>query len=294
MMTRDRLETSRSMHLTERSRVRQALFLLRHPFHASGHPAAPDSKLHSEIASRFASISRPFELDPDAFARFKSECGYAESYVDYMGPELLDEKLLEHFVSVQLLRPRAAQVWIDVGSASSPFADYIAGSHSCEVYRLDRSYSPGVRGGEIGADASAIPLASATVDRLTLHCAIDHFEGFTDTLFVREAARVLRPGGLLCVLPVYFASRPANVCDPRYFSPRVRFDPGARVLRAPRYNNRFGRYYSPRTFERRILEAAAPLEPTLYSIECKAERPPNTYLRYALVLRKPGGGRQAT
>jgi hypothetical protein len=269
------------------SRLRSLLFHLRRPLAARGFPPSLDDDLRREIETRFAAILRPYELSAAVFQRFKRECGYADSYVGYMGPELLDEKLLEHFVSVELLRPQSGEVSIDIGSAQSPFFNWVAKTFGCESYQLDLAYEPGVHGNKIGASADAMPFEAPAVDVMTLHCSIDHFEGQSDSGFVREAARVLKPGGRVCILPVYFAAEPTNIVDPKHFAPRATIDPMARVRSVEGYNNRFGRFYSPETFQRRILDAAVGLNAELYRIGGERERIPKVYLDYALLLRKP-------
>src|SRR5205807_939206 len=143
-----------------------------------------------------------------------------------------------------------------------------------------------IHGRRIGSSAEKIPMQTASVDCMTLHCTIDHFERDCDTFFLREAARVLKPRGKVCVLPVYFAREPENICDPRNFSPRQKFDPEARVRKVSGYGNRFGRFYSPQSFRRRILKASPHLKATLFKIAGDQPKIPNNYLHYALVMEK--------
>lgn len=266
--------------------MRQALFHLRRPLAPRGWPDSFSPELRERLAREFAPILADYDLRADAFWKFKESCGYADSYVKYMGPELLNEKLLEHFVSLELLRPRAGETLIDIGGAASPFADYCADRLGLTAYALDLAYPPGVNGRKIGCSIESVPMPDASVDLMTLHCTIDHFEGERDTLFLREAARLLRPGGRACILPVYFAPRAANICGPRHFSPRAEFDPGAEVRLVEDYNNRFGRFYSPETFRARLLDAAPGLKPTLFRIAGEREAIPNNYLMYALAMER--------
>jgi len=268
------------------SLMRAILFHLLHPAAAAGFPDSSAPEIPGQIQGELGPRLKLYALDAEAFWRFRESCGYAEPYTQYMGPRLLNEKLLEHYVSLDLLRPRSGEVLIDVASAVSPFAEYTARRLGCRAYSLDLLYPAGVHGNRIGCGVDRIPLPDATVDLLTLHCSIDHFEAGRDTLFLREAARLLRPGGRLCVLPVYFALEPTNICDPRCFSPAVAFDREARLRKVPGQRNRFGRYYSPASFRRRILEASPALEATLYQIAGDQPKIPDNYLQYALVMVK--------
>lgn len=251
-----------------------------------GYPAIHDPSFHDEIERAFAPLSRRLELSRAQFETFKRGCGYAEAYRAYMGSRLLDEKLLEHYVSLELLDLAADDILIDVGSAVSPFSDFVRDRIGCQSYSLDLAYPPGVHGHKIGCSVDAIPLEAGSVSALVLHCALDHFEGACDTLFIGEAARILRPGGRLCILPVYFAPAPVNICDPAHFAPDIAFDPEAGVMAAAGHTNRFGRFYSAETFRRRILEAAPELRPELYRIAGERASIPDNYLYFALLLRK--------
>lgn len=273
------------MRLSPPPPLRQALFHLRRPFAPRGWPDSFSPSLRERVAREFTPILRTHPLRAEDFWKFKEGCGYAERYVSYMGPGLLNEKLLEHFVSLELLAPRKGETLIDVGAAASPFAEYCAERLGLETYALDLGYPSGVNGRKIGCSVESIPMPDASVDVMTLHCTIDHFEGACDSLFLREAARLLRPGGRLCVLPVYFAPRPANVCDPRRYSPRARFDADAEVRPVAGYNNRFGRFYSVETFRERVLGAAPSLRPELFRVEGERESIPDNYLSYALLMR---------
>jgi len=187
---------------------------------------------------------------------------------------------------LEITRPHAGETLIDIGSAQSPFSEYVGSQLGLEAYSLDPDYPAGVHGRRIGSGAEAIPLPDASVDVMTLHCTIDHFESDRDTRFIREAARVLRPGGRVCILPVYFAPAATNICDPAMFAADIGFDSDAEIRRTPRHANRFGRYYSIETFRARILEAAPSLTPTLWTIEGEQRMIPNNYLHYSLEMKK--------
>lgn len=267
------------------SRLRALAFRLRRPLAPRGFPPRPDATLRAEVEALFGERLERYRLDAARFRAFRQACGYADEYVHYMGPRLLDEKLLEHFVSLELLPGLGAgELLVDVGSCESPFAPYVGRERGCRAYRLDLAYAPGLHGEEIGAPADAMPLESGSVAAITLHCTIDHFEGRADTGFLREAARVLRPGGRAVILPLYVARRQANAVDPRHYSPHTPFDPGAELRAVPGYGNPFGRFYSPSGLRERLLEAAPQLELRLVALE--GDRIPETYLDYALLAER--------
>lgn len=66
-------------------------------------------------------------------------------------------------------------------------------------------------GWNIGRNAAAIPLPSASLDGMTLHCAFEHFEGNADSQFIRECARLLKSGGKAVILTLYVNLRWTNL-----------------------------------------------------------------------------------
>ncbi len=267
-------------------RFAPTLFRLLHPFAPTGYPDSTSSEIRSQIEREFADIFSIYPLSAAAFREFKSLCGYAESYVNYMGPDLLDQKMLEHFVSQELIRLPEGGTLLDIGGAQSPFARYVQREHAATAYALDPGYAAGIHGNQIGSRAESIPLPDASVDAMTLHCSIDHFEGDGDSRFIREAARVLRPGGRVCILPLYFAPEPTNICDPSEYALDITFDPDAVIRRVDGHRNRFGRFYTVKTLRTRLLDPPHGLRPTLYRIGGDQPEIPNNYLPYALVVEK--------
>src|SRR5437764_7841871 len=120
------------MRILSNSSFRKLAFRILKPAAAEGFPNS--GQMEEIIQGRFSHVISECKLDAQAFWDFKSGCGYAESYTSYMGPELLNEKLLEHFVSIELLKPAEGQVWIDVGSDQSPFSQYMERRYGCAAY----------------------------------------------------------------------------------------------------------------------------------------------------------------
>ena len=99
---------------------------------------------------------------------------------------------------------------------------------------------------------------------MALHCSFEHFEGRSDIGFIREAERVLRPGGAVCVVPLYLSEEYAIQTDPDVAAPAgVVFEDDATV-------------YCAR-----------------YQITNAAQVGPSCYVRFALLMQKldPRSGR---
>ncbi len=198
-----------------------------------------------------------------------------------------DQKLLEYFVSLDLLTLRPGEVIIDVASEWSLFPSVVRRLTGATVYQQDLIYEPGVHGCYIGGSATEMPLPDGFADKLVLHNAFENFEGHDDTDFIHEAWRVLKPGGLLCIVPLYVAPQHTNLTDPLLRRPHLRFDAGARIVEVPWWHNRFGRYYAPATLRERVLEPGQAFETTIYCLENVQEVHPLASLHFALVMRKP-------
>ncbi|MBI5153840.1 methyltransferase domain-containing protein [Candidatus Poribacteria bacterium] len=122
----------------------------------------------------------------------------------------------------------------------------------------------------IGCDACELPLPDSSLDAMALHCSFEHFEGDSDTRFVREAMRVLRPGGGLLIIPFYCGEQGVEVFKPD-------FAPGCQ----------FHRYYDPGTFRERVLDklgTPVALEVRLYPNVRQVDS--SFYCDYSILLRK--------
>ena len=230
----------------------------------------------------------PYRVDVPAFWRYVDECRYREmTYWDGGRARAGTEKWLEHFVSIDLLRPGANDVLIDIASSSSPFPDIVRERWQCRTYRHDLLYPAGRTGDRIGSDAADLPIADESVDGLTLHCSFEHLEGDRDIGFLREADRVLRPGGQLCIVPIYFNRTYCIQTDLRAWhahAPDLGRD--ALVCVAAGWGDVHGRFYDPEQFAERILNNLGRLRVTLYTVENYLDVAQDCYLKFVAVFRK--------
>ena len=179
-----------------------------------GYPPSDHAVVRDHLISLGVEI-RLFRIDRAAFDRYVSEAKYPESYVSEFGP-LFAEKALEHWVSLRLLAGvRPYDVGVDVAAWSSPYFEIQWRLSGVPTYRQDIAYAAEDREPmKIGGPAEHLPFGDGALARLTLHRSLEHFEGEADSGLIHEAARVLRPGGKLCIVPLYVAERFHNVTDP--------------------------------------------------------------------------------
>jgi hypothetical protein len=209
-----------------------------------------------------------------------------EFYVGLNGPNF-PEKSLEHYVAATLLELGPADTYIDVASQDSPAPLVYRQLFACTTYRQDLSFPPGVHGGTIGSDAAAMPVPDGFATKMGLHCSFEHFEGDCDTRFVREASRILRPDGRVCIAPLYLCSHYAIQTDPGVLpAGGVEFDPEAVLYCKKGYRNRHGRYYDARHLARRVAAALGALDLQIYCVTNPREVHPSCYLKFVALLTK--------
>ncbi|HEY3297106.1 MAG TPA: class I SAM-dependent methyltransferase [Armatimonadota bacterium] len=194
-----------------------------------------------------------YRVDVDAYRSYVQEAGYLNRYTDYY-PTNIHEKSLEHFIALSLLDVQPGDVFIDLASENSPLPEIVRRLKNATTFSQDIMYADGIHGDQIGGDACAMPVEDGFASKAALTCSLEHFEGDADICLFRELKRVLKPGGMVAVIPFYLFERAAVQTDPTISVPAgVKFDQDAAVYCAPGWGNRHGRFYSPKSFSERIL-----------------------------------------
>ena len=184
---------------------------------------------------------KPMKIDFTEYQKWMEQVEYLEKYPEYVQvfKETLNQKSLQHFLSLKLLRMGTKSgVFLDVASSMSIFPDIVCANYNIErVYRQDLNYDRGLHGDKIGSYASKIPLPDESVDYMTLHCSIEHFEDGEDIRFLTEAFRLLKKGGIVCIIPLYMANDYIIVTSPsiwhnkyRVYDAMPKFDRRAKIL----------------------------------------------------------------
>jgi SAM-dependent methyltransferase len=230
---------------------------------------------------------RHHEIDVADYRRYVAAARYRKDFPDYY-PSVQPEKSLEHYVAATLLGLDRRDVYIDVASEQSPAPDIYRRLFGVKAYRQDLSYRWSLRRDRIRGDAARMPVKDGFATKMGLHCSFEHFEGQRDIEFVREAGRVLRPGGALCVVPLYLAEEYAIQTDPEVAVPGgVVFEEDATVYCAAGWGNRHGRFYDPEHLKSRIQANALGLTVEVYRISNAEAVDGSCYARFAMVIRKP-------
>ena len=187
------------------------------------------------------------QIDRADFDRWR--CQFPEMVRFYRkAGDVFIEKCLEHYLVFKHLKLSLKDVYIDVAAAESPWAE-ILNRHGMQSYRMDLIYQQGVHGMNIGADAGDCGLQNGFCTALSLQCAFECLMGDGDVRFVKEAPRILAPGGRFAVVPLYLEDQYFIITSPHIDQDRVVIDPGARrTWREDGYKEPFSRKYSPEMF----------------------------------------------
>ena len=261
---------------------------VRHPKKRGGMYYAPGAE--GRIVSRLRRLGFEvcdYELDVADYRQYVTEARYVEDFPNYY-PGNLAEKALEHYIAAKLLRLNDQDTYIDVASEHSPVHEIYRRLFGAKTYRQDLAYPPGLNGVMIGGDAANMPVPGGFASKMALHCSFEHFEGDTDSRFIREVARVLRPGGAVCIVPFYLSEEYAIQTDPVVaLSSGVVFEDDATVYCAQGWNNRYGRFYDAEHLRARVGEHLHGLTLEIYALTNVSQVDETCYARFAMVIKKP-------
>ncbi len=115
----------------------------------------------------------------------------------------------------------------------------------------------------IQSDVSAIPLPDESVDKISCHHSFEHFQGKSDSLFIKEVQRLLKPGGVCSIIPVFIARKYIEMTDT--WSMRYKFDRASRRIMDPtaslpgrHISGNYSRIYDIKSFSHRVLDMIDP------------------------------------
>jgi len=185
---------------------------------------------------------------------------YLPDWRDRLG-DLRHRKLVEFFTSFTVLEIRAEDIVMD---AAGGYDTYLTQVNCAKRYLQDIRISRDLKArlGErveyVEGDAGAIPLGSESVDKVSCHHSFEHFQGDSDTSFVKEIQRLLRPQGKCCIVPIFVADHYVEVTNEitldRKFDPRSSLivDPTA-ALPGGDQSGHYARVYDLRALQERVL-----------------------------------------
>lgn len=256
--------------------------------------------LHHDIASECRRRDIPFgelRIDVDDFGQFARK--FRISPFSLYALRSREKKVMEHYVAFKLLDLRPGDRYIDIASENSPFSGLARRKLGLETYSQDLSYPNGLRGNRIGSSADGLPVSDNWVDGASLQCAFEHFQGNIDSNFIRELARVLKPGGRCVIVPLYVGQEALNIYDPLLYTDwkDTNADPDAEIIAELALGGYFERIYTPASLAR-ILIPGLGLRYRVYYVTGKEDAFPEitagareqlSRIRYVLLIEKTGG-----
>ena len=249
-----------------------------------------DDELEYLLAESKINVKR-HNINIESYHKYIAAAKYPQSY--YGGgtdPENnFIEKSLEHYVTTELVTLSHETVFMDVAACTSPFSDIVKNLFGVKTsYQQDLVYEKGIHGNKIGGYAHETGLPSNSIDVITLHCSLEHFEGNSDELFFAEVNRLLKPGGQCIILPFYFAHTYTIHVDPAFNLLRNHhpvIDEAAQL----RYCNWYqfhSRHYDVAQLKKRIINQMPSCSVTLHRVMNFRDVDARCYLRWILEIRK--------
>jgi len=232
-----------------------------------------------------------FEINVSDYKHYMSKAGYHKfpGYYDGGKAGKFIEKSLEHYLAAKLLNLSKDDVYIDIANADAPSLEIYSKLYGCTVYRQDLIFSEGIHGNVIGGDAANMPVKDEFATKMALHCSFEHFEQNSDKGFIKEANRVLKKRGKLCILPLYLFNQYAIQTDPSVLSKRgMAFESDAILYCAKGYENRHGRFYDVLHFVDRIRNNQGDLKLTIYVVQNEKEIDQSCHVKFVAFFEKTG------
>lgn len=231
-------------------------------------------------------------IDIEAFNKY---CLRHEGvYRDYKAAcgEAFAEKALEHLASLSFTSLSPNSKMIDIANAGSPFPEIVHSIYGCDVWSNDLTFARGIHRQDwhtqIGADACHLPINDNFFDLAVLHCALEMFESDADIGLIREAERILKPGGKLVVIPLYMNETYHVFRDPKTNrNPLPKIDDGAELIyREDFYGVGFARFYNVAAFLKRLVDTMTKLDLTIYRVRNLSDIPATCYMNWIAVFKK--------
>ena len=230
-----------------------------------------------------------YEINVTDYRRYLKNADYSK-FPDYWcggKGSNFPEKSVEHYLAAKVLDISKEDVYIDVANDHSPAPDIYHKLHGCVSYKQDLIFPIGITGNIIGGDASNMPVADGFATKIALHCSFEHFEQDSDIRFIKEAGRVLRVGGRLCIVPLYLFNKYAIQTDLSVWPKGgLNFEREAVIYFAKGWGNRHARVYDVPHFITRIRDNLCGMRMTVYSIKNPKEVHPSGYVRFMALFEK--------
>ncbi|MFC1920725.1 class I SAM-dependent methyltransferase [Chloroflexota bacterium] len=248
---------------------------------------------NEEIKREFIESGFPvidYHIDKEDFSRWLREIRFPADY-SLAYREAFTEKALEHYLAAKILELNDDDVFIDVAASFSPWYELSEKYYKCSSYAVDLLLPPDKNDPRlIQCDATSMPFEDGSITRMALHCALEMFENEDDTNLVKEAARVLKPGGRLVISPLYMRHFYGIWTGLKANRKGIEYGKAKRVWEDIVPRRRFCRYYDVGAFQERISGITDKMNAEIYYItnENEVKQAPEdlVYIKFVACLTR--------
>lgn len=203
--------------------------------------------------------TKSYEVFMPEFDKYIEEVNYPEFYIEDIERRRKGRfrgKALEHYVTDSFFNFKKGDIYVDIAGSSSPYVDIVNTTYEgVTTYILDFVFKKGIYGNKIGADATNTGLPHEFCTKISLHCAYEMFLNEDDIKLIPEMYRILKPGGIAVIIPVYMNQQGficRNLAEPSKEKPVLG---NGEILVWRNKGNTF-RNYSARTLKERVIDTA--------------------------------------
>jgi hypothetical protein len=259
--------------------------------------ANPSSGELAQIERDLAALGvvvQDYSPAPSGFKAFQEAAYFPLDYHGGVDSGVWDEKLLEHWITselLELMNYQSGDIYVDVAAATSPWAKVLrervgTSSFAIDLCEIGNAYKdlPYYR----VENATATSFQSASVRGASLHCAYEMFMGNDDVTLLSEAARILKPGGKMVIAPLYMHTHYCAYSTPEYYG-KGHSDPAAKeYVKADFYGVPSSRKYDAKRLHERVLQPVERLGMTyrLLALRNKDELGKNIYCHFILEITR--------
>jgi len=182
------------------------------------------------------------------------------SYCEAHGGHDIHTKALQHYLSIELLDLHKDDIYMDIASSSSVCPDIVKSFYTKNIFRQDIRYKKGVHKEFIGSNAESIPVLNDSIDKMSLHCSLEHFENDSDINLFEEMHRILKRNGKAVITPLYLSKQARIITSPSVWTTKYngvtefpKFTKGYKLVLNEEHKQRYYKRFSVKTLEREIL-----------------------------------------
>lgn len=254
-------------------------------------PSSLDIEAIESELGRIGVVVHDYTPSAKDFRVFQAARLFPAEYHGGMDGGVWDEKLLEHWISSERLGLKGYQaedIYVDIAAASSPWAQILRERNGISAYAVDievgRFYRrlPYYR----QEDATNTSFGNASVRGASLQCAYEMFLGTDDTDLIVEAARILKPGGKMVILPLYMHTHYCAYSTAEFYGKGYPDPEAKEYVRLDCSNVPSSRKYDAPMLKRRVLDPAVALGMgyRLFALRNKNELGKNIYCHFILEI----------